>query len=83
MPITVDIADRLYDYTDEEKAAEVVAEFQAETGLDDAAVIALWQEEKNPQRAELDRRIIEAVDSNGSVRRARDNVPAYITLEIG
>ena len=80
MAVSVDIADRLYDYTDEEKAAEAIAEFQASTGLDDEAVIALWVDEKNPNRAELEKLIFEAVDANGTVKRAREHVPGGVNL---
>lgn len=82
MTITVDIADRLYDYTDEEKAAEAISDFQGETDLDDEAVVAIWENEKHPQRSELERRIFDAVDANGSVKRARESVPGGISLGI-
>ncbi|HTM81956.1 hypothetical protein [Asticcacaulis sp.] len=80
MAISVDIADRLYDYTDEEKAAEAVAEFQVLSGLDDEGVVALWQDEANIRRRQLEKMIIEAVDANGSEKRAKENVPAEINL---
>jgi hypothetical protein len=80
MTITVDIADRQYDYTDEEKAAEAVAAFQLEAGLTDQAVVDLWAIEKDPRRFELQRRIFEAVDRNGSAKRAQDSVPAGVSL---
>ena len=80
MTISVDIADRLYDYTDEEVAAEAVAAFQFETGLNDDAVITLWSHESDPRYRELEKRIIDAVDSNGSVKRAQENVPGGISL---
>lgn len=80
MTISVDIADRLYDYTDEEKAADAVAAFQVEMNLDDDAIIALWQEEAGSLRANLEGRIFAAVDANGSVRRARESVPDGISL---
>ena len=80
MAISVDIADRLYDYTDEEKAAEAVVEFQARTGLSDDAIVVLWQTENDPQRLELEKCIFEAVDANGSVRRANEAAPGRITL---
>jgi hypothetical protein len=82
MTIAVDIADRQYDYTDEEKAAETIAAFQAEAGLSDEAVLALWADEGNPERNKLERRIYEAVDLNGSAKRAQETVPADITLSI-
>lgn len=82
MPIIVDIADRLFDYTDEEKAAEAIAEFQAETGLNDGAVIALWADERNPTRAELERRIFDAVEANGTVKRAEETIPNGVCLSI-
>lgn len=81
MPIAVDIADRLYDYSDEEKAAEAIAEFQAETGLTDEAVIAMWDGPRSVSRDELERRVFEAVDSNGSAKRASQNVPSGLTLQ--
>lgn len=42
MSIQVDIADRLYDYTDEEKAAEALAQYQETSGLQDAEIIGIW-----------------------------------------
>jgi hypothetical protein len=80
--VTVDIADRLYDYTDEECAADAIAEYQAQTGLDDSAIIALWEDERDPRYKDLYGRVVNAVDANGSVKRARDNIPAGITLAI-
>ncbi|MDC7675132.1 hypothetical protein [Asticcacaulis machinosus] len=82
MAIAVDIADRLYDYTDEEKAAEAVALFQLQNNLDDHALIALWEDERNPKRVELERSIFEAVDTNGSAKRAEETIPAGISLVI-
>jgi len=80
MAIQVDIADRFYDFTDEEKAAEAIAEYQADTGLNDHAVVALWLNEGDPRRVTLEALIFDAVDANGSVKRAKDNVPGGITL---
>ncbi|CAL4867006.1 hypothetical protein MMA231_01255 [Asticcacaulis sp. MM231] len=80
MTVVVDIEDRQYDYTDEEKAAQVVADFQAETGLGDEFVIDLWNSDSTPQRSLLEQRIIAAVDLNGSAKRAQETVPAGITL---
>lgn len=82
MSVCVDIADRLYDYTDEEKASEVVAEFQAQYDLDDSAVVAIWADSADPRRSELEKLIFDAVDKNGSAKRARDNVPGGIELII-
>jgi hypothetical protein len=82
MAISVDIPDRLYDYTDEEKAAEAIANFQAANGLSDADIIALWNDHGDPRRLELDRRITAAVDSNGSAKRAQETIPSEIILEI-
>ena len=82
MTIAVDIADRQYDYTDEERAAETIAAFQVETGLSDEAVLALWADQGNPERSNLERLIINAVDLNGSAKRARETVPADITLSV-
>ncbi|MEI9903034.1 MAG: hypothetical protein WDN06_02900 [Asticcacaulis sp.] len=82
MTIIVDIADRQYDYTDEEKAAFAVASFQEEMSLDDSAVLALWDSERDPRRSELERRIFEAVDANGPVKRARETIPNGISLAI-
>ncbi|BEV12094.1 hypothetical protein ATDW_25900 [Asticcacaulis sp. DW145] len=80
MAISVDIADRQYDYTDEEAAAEAVARFQLETGLGDTEILALWTGSQSPQRQTLEFRIIEAVDLNGSAKRAAETVPNGITL---
>lgn len=82
MSITVDIADRLYDYTDEEKAAQAVAAFQAEHSLDDNATVALWNDEADDRRIALEKRIFDAVDANGSVRRARESIPCGVHLLI-
>lgn len=83
MTVAVDIADRLYDYTDEEKAADAVAEFQEAVGLDDEGIVALWGDETNPRRRELERLIFNAVDANGSAKRARNSVPGGIQLSVG
>lgn len=82
MAIAVDIADRLYDYTDEEKAAEAVAEFQFEKSLDDQAIISIWQNPSDPLYTILEKRIIEAVDRNGSAKRAQESVPSGVSLLI-
>jgi hypothetical protein len=82
MTVAVDIADRQYDYTDEEKAAEAIASFQAETGLSDEAVLALWADERSAERVVLERRIFDAVDLNGTAKRAQETVPADITLSV-
>ena len=82
MSIAVDIADRLYDYTDEEKAADAVAAYQHELSLGDKAILAIWEDEADPRRFELERRIFEAVDLNGSAKRAAENVPGGISLLI-
>ncbi|ADU13149.1 hypothetical protein [Asticcacaulis excentricus] len=80
MTIIVDIANRLYDYTDEEKAAEAIAAFQADQGLSDAEVLAIWERDSSSQRDELERRIFEAVDANGGAGRARDEIPYPLSL---
>ncbi len=80
MAIGVDIADRLYDYTDEEKAVEAVAEFQLDKGLDDQAVVALWEGPQVPLRAELEAMVFAAVDANGSAKRAQESVPGGVSL---
>ncbi|CAM3276656.1 hypothetical protein [Asticcacaulis taihuensis] len=82
MTVQVDIADRLYDYTDEEKAAEAIAEFQVLAGLDDQAILSLWENENDPRRHELERMIYGAVDANGSAKRAEENIPDGISLAI-
>lgn len=82
MPITVDIADRLYDYTDEEKAAEAVADFQNLHGLSDSEVVAIWDNTASPLRVELQQAVYDAVDANGSEKRAREHVPSVIILII-
>ncbi len=83
MAILVDIADRLYDYSDEETAQRAVAEFQNDTGLTDEAIIALWADERNPQRFELEARIVRAVDLNGSAERAQTQVASQVNLLVG
>ena len=80
MTIVVDIADRMYDYTDEEKAAEVVSEFQCDYNLKDDEVIAIWQNRQEPRFSELEKKIFDAVDANGSVKRAQETIPCGITL---
>ena len=82
MTIQVDIADRLYDYTDEEKAAEAVAEFQVLKGLDDLSLVTVWENEGSPLRNQLERMIFDAVDSNGTAKRAAESVPGGISLGI-
>ena len=82
MTISVDIADRLYDYTDEEKAAAAVADYQAELGLTDEAVISLWSLDTDPRRTELEKRIFDAVDANGPAKRAAESVPGDISLYV-
>lgn len=82
MTVLVDIADRLYDYTDEEKAAQAVEEFQLVTGADDATVVSIWEDKADPRRAQLEKLIFEAVDRNGPARRAREHVPGGITLSL-
>lgn len=80
MTVIVGIANRLYDYTDEEKAAEAVAVYQADHGLSDAEIIAIWEGAATPQRDDLERRILEAVDANGGASRARDEIPYPLSL---
>ena len=82
MTISVEIADRMFDYTDEEKAAEAVAEFQVERGLDDDTVIALWDRPTDAMRSDLEKRIFDAVDRNGTARRAAETVPAGLMLYV-
>ena len=82
MPVSVDIGDRLYDYTDEEKTAEAVARYQADLALTDNEVIEIWVSDTDPRRDELERCILDAVDANGSAKRAQESVPADISLSI-
>lgn len=82
MTISVDIADRLYDYTDEEKAAVAIADYQASEGIDDPEVMRIWLNETDPRRTTLERVIFEAVDANGSVKRAQTSIPAEVHLSI-
>lgn len=82
MTVSVEISDRLYDYTDEEKAAEAIAFFQEETGLSDIEILTLWRNSSDSRRSELEGRIFDAVDANGSVKRALEAVPGGISLAI-
>lgn len=82
MSVQVEIADRMYDYTDEEKASKAVSEFQIEMGLGDEEAISIWADPNDPRQQELERRIFEAVDGNGPVKRAREHVPGGLTLSI-
>lgn len=82
MAIAVEIADRMYDYTDEEQAAEAVDEFQSQFELQDNEIVELWLDESNPKRTILEQRIFDAVDANGSVKRAQEKIPCGITLYI-
>lgn len=82
MTISVDIADRLFDYTDEEKAADAVAEYQASSGMDDDAILALWANDTDPRREVLENLIFAAVDTNGSAKRAQETIPCGIDLLI-
>jgi hypothetical protein len=80
--VAVDIADRLYDYTDEEKAAEAVAEFQIANELSDHEIITIWSNAGHPLRQVLEKLIFDAVDANGTVKRASESVPGDITLSL-
>ncbi len=82
MAVIVDIADRLYDYTDEEKAAAAVADFQARHDLSDIEIIAIWTDETDPLRFDLEKAIFAAVDANGSAKRAAESVPGEVSLII-
>lgn len=82
MSIAVEIADRLYDYTDEEAATAVVADFQDGLGLSDEDVVALWGDPSDSRRNTLEKLIFDAVDANGSAKRASNNVPGGIELSI-
>lgn len=82
MTVVVEIADRQYDYTDEEKATAAVANFQEETGLSDEQIIALWSDTYSKHRAELEGVIFDAVEVNGGTRRSRETVPAGVSLFI-
>ena len=82
MAIIVEISDRLYDYTDEEKASEAVSQFMETHGLDESAVIAIWADATDPRRAEIEKMIFDAVDQNGSQTRADQTIPGGITLQI-
>lgn len=83
MAVIVEINDRLYDYTDEEKATEAVSQFMETHGLDESAVIAIWADATDPRHAEIERVIFDAVDQNGSQRRALESVPSGITFSLG
>jgi hypothetical protein len=80
MTVSVDIADRLYDYTDEEVAQAVVALFQEENGLSDDDIVSLWNSLNDPLRVQLENRIFKAVDSNGTAKRADNSIPGGIEL---
>ena len=82
MTVSVDIADRLYDYTDEEKAAGAIADYQASNDLSDQDILTIWLNEADPRHTVLERMIFEAVDAHGSAKRAQTNVPAEIYLVI-
>jgi len=82
MPILVEIADRQYGYTDEEKAADAVAQFQCDRGVTDAEIISQWADEGGPLRSELERVIFDAIDANGSPRRALETIPAEVILSV-
>lgn len=82
MSISVEIPDRLYDYTDEEKAAEAIMQFQSSLNLEDKEIIAIWDNASDPRREQLEASIIAAIDANGSVRRAEESIPSEILLVI-
>ncbi len=82
MSVSVEISDRLYDYTDEERAANTIAAFQDELGLSDAEILALWQDQMDPRRLRLEKLILDAVDANGTVKRALESVPCEIDLYV-
>ncbi len=80
MTIAVDIADRLYDYTDEDEAAKVIARFQDEMGLSDEIILSIWSDFSDPRHSLLETRVIAAIDANGTVKRAQESIPAEIHL---
>lgn len=80
MPISVEISDRLYDYTDEEAACEAIMSFQETHELSEAEIITIWNSGDDPRRAELEACILDAVDQNGSVKRAAESVPCGISI---
>lgn len=82
MTVAVDIADRLYDYTDEEVAKEAVASFQVDSGLSDSEIVNIWNSRNDPLRLALEDRIFRAVDSNGAAKRAENSIPSGIELFI-
>jgi hypothetical protein len=82
MTIAVEITDRQYDYTDEEKATEAVSKFQEEHSLADAQVIAIWNDQSDIRRHDLEKRIFDAVDLNGTAQRANETVPCGVYLNI-
>ncbi|KAF0117175.1 MAG: hypothetical protein FD163_1732 [Hyphomonadaceae bacterium] len=82
MSIIVDIADRMYDYTDEEVAAEAVEAFQYDYNLSDNEVFEIWESNKGSLFLELRDRITDAVDANGSFKRAQETVPCGVSLVV-
>jgi hypothetical protein len=84
-PAIADLAtesSRVTVYTDEESAAEAIAEYQETFDLDDQTIVAIWENEADPRRLELERGIFAAVDANGSVKRAQRTVPDGISLSV-
>lgn len=82
MSVMVEIADRLYDYTDEEAAASEIASFQEEKALEDITIIEIWSADNHPLKADLQHRIYTAIDANGTVQRAQASIPGELYLYV-
>ncbi|WP_298331352.1 hypothetical protein [Asticcacaulis sp.] len=82
MAVIVEINDRLYDYTDEEKATEAVSQFMETHGLDEISVVTIWADANDPRHAQIEKVIFDAVDQNGTQKRALESVPGGITISL-
>lgn len=83
MALILEIADRLYDYSDEEKALIALQNYQYETGMDDDTIIMYWEtatHKKCAQRDEIQHVVYQAIDMNGSFARAAKSIPAGVTI---
>lgn len=80
MVISVYIEDRLYDYTDEECASDAVLDFQEKNGLSDQQILEIWFDSSDPFHSQLQAVVYEAIDKNGTVKRAQESIPGGITI---
>lgn len=64
------------------KASEAISEYQVLYSLDDTALVTIWRDKGAPRQRQIEKLIIDAVDANGSAKRAEQTVPSDINLII-